>query len=390
MKKLKMDKIIVEIKKTVRQKWFLKYVLLLSITVIAVSAFIPMGFFYYILYTYTDYRILSENEPFTDFPEVWSFSKGFLISTVRENYIFPDDPLEYHVSVSNPKNEDRKLTAFLKIYKGGERLGDVFEKDWWIKPNQALKTELPIFLSEEGNYRLEIRYVFDRQIPGSVHPNHTFRIENIQVQSLSDKLLAESNNANFWSYMSIFGVAIAGNTASILYLRKQHRQTEIQLSLTRKELESRLRAELEISVGESNLKKIDDKNWEGFVKIVIRNNGTISARNVNVHFQDPTFAFTLPQLVHEEKNIKKTSFPIPGSIPSHVHYPEHIPHKTQLDKSGVYELAIWVSYDYADVKNAELIQIIKINAQTNTDGPLYEKEDIDEERKKLKENGLIS
>lgn len=370
-----------------KSNWIVKYLLILVASVILTGFFVPQGIYHYLVFTYTDYRVIEKIEPFNNFPEVWSFEEGKIINIARENYIFPDDPLEYQVIVNNPKEEDRQLTSYLTIFKGGELKGDTIERDWWVKGNDKIQTDIEFFLKEEGTYKLELTFIFDSDLPGSEHPNHTFHIENIQVQSLSNKLLADSNVSNFWSYVAILGSAIGGNIISIIYLKKQHRQTDKQLSLTQKELESRLKAELEVSVAESNLNKKDDK-WEGIVKIIVRNNGNISARNVKVHFRDPTSALTLSQLIRDEKKIKMTQFPIPGSIPSHLHYPEHIIHTTILDESRPYDLAIWITYDYADVKDMEFIQIVKINSQSNSDGPLYEKEDIEEEKKRLVNQGL--
>ncbi len=381
-----LKKIFSQVKKTVKQKWFWKYVVILSMTVILVSTFVPVGIIYYLIYTYTDYRVIEETEPFKDFPSEWTFTEGKIINTARENYVFPDDPLVYQVTISNPKNFTRDLSADLKIFKGGE-LKDVVTRNWSVRQFDKMKTDLEFFLKEEGTYKFEIRFVFDRQIPGSEHPNHTFHIENFQVQSLSNKLLSEANFNNFMSYMAIFGVAVGGNIASIIYLRKQHGQTERQLNLTQKELESRLRADLDVIISDSNLKQ-DGEKWIGTIRMTVRNDGEISARNVNVHFQDPTYTLSLSQLIQKESEIKKTSFPIPGSIPSHSHYPELIMHKTELQESSVYELAIWVTYDYADVKDMEFIQIVKINNQVHSDGPLYEKEDIEREKKRLKEQGI--
>ena len=370
-----------------KSNWIIKYLVILAASVILTAVFIPLGIYHYLVLTYTDYRVIVKIEPFKDFPHVWSFEEGKIINTVRENYIFPDDPLVYQVIVSNPKGEDRQLTSTILIFKGGELQGKPIEGSWWIKGNDKIPTDIEFFLKEEGTYKLEIRFIFDSQISGSEHPNHTFYVENIQVQSLSDRLLAEANVTNFWSYIAIFGTAVGGNIVSIIYLRKQHRQTEKQLSLTQKELESRLKAELDVSVGESNLNKKNDK-WEGIVKIIIRNNGTISARNVKVHFKDPISALILSQLIRDEEKIKTAYFDIPGSIPAQTHYPEHIIHSTTLDESRPYDLAIWITYEYADVKNMELIQIVKINGQSNSDGPRYEKEDIENEKERLRNQGF--
>jgi len=370
-----------------KSNWIVKYLLILVASVILTGFFVPQGIYHYLASNYTDYRVIEKIEPFKKFPDVWSFDEGKIINTARENYIFPDDPLVYQVNVHNPKEENRQLTSTLRIFKGGELQGNDLKRDWWVRGNDKTPINIEFFLKEEGTYKLELIFIFDSDILGSEHPNHTFHIENIQVQSLSNKLLADANVANFWSYMAIFGSAIGGNIISIIYLKKQHRQTDKQLSLTQKELESRLKAELEVSVAESNLNKKGDK-WEGTVKIIVRNNGNISARNVKVHFKDPTSALILSQLIRDEKEIKMTHFPIPGSIPSHLHYPEHIVHSTTLDESRPYDLAVWITYDYADVKDMEFIQIVKINGQSNSDGPFYEKEDIKKEKERLRTQGF--
>lgn len=367
----------------------IKYAIIAAIIIAVVLAFLPFGAYYYLLYTYTDYRVIAETESLEKFPEEWTIHKGKIINTARENYVFPDDPLEYQVRVDNPKDEDRKLMVELKIFKGGDLVGgEVITRNYIVRANEHRVTDFPIFLHEEGTYNLKIRLVFDMQIPGSVHPNWTFNVDNIQVQSLSNKLLADANHHTFWSYVSIFGIAAAGNIGTIIYLRKQHRQTKQQLRLTQIELESRLRAEIEVSVMKSELKKIDDKNWEGMISVLIRNQGTVSARNVKVHFKDPTSSLELPQLIRDEDEIKKTFFPIPGSIQSKYYYPKEIPHRTSRTQSGVYDVAIWITYDYGEVKNMELIQIVTVNAQAHSEEAIYEKADIEQEKKRQKNQGL--
>lgn len=367
----------------------MKSLLISIIFIILIITFLPSGVYYYLVWTITDYRVIETIESFKDFPKVWEFEEGKIINTARENYIFPDDPLEYQVNVFNPKEEDRELSSRLLIFKGGELEVEPIERKWLIRGNDKIQTDIEFFLKEEGTYELELQFIFDTQIPGSEHPNHTFYIKNIQVQSLSNKLLADANHNSFWSYLTILSVAIGGNMGSIIYLKKQNKHTENQLKLAKEELESRLRAELEISVQKSDLEKTADEKWMGTISIHVRNNGSVSARNVKVHFKDPTSSLDLSQLIHDEKEIKKTSFPIPGSISKQYYYPEVITHNTPLDQSGVYEVAIWVTYDYGEVKNMEFIQIIKVNAQANSEGTLYEKEDIEKERERMKNQGLI-
>ncbi|OLC33204.1 MAG: hypothetical protein AUH84_07370 [Thaumarchaeota archaeon 13_1_40CM_4_38_7] len=371
----------------IKSRWIVKYIVILAASVIVTAIVIPYGIYQYFIFTYTDFKVIEKIPAFNDFPKVWSFEEGKIINTAREKYIFPDDPLEYKVTIHNPQGKDRQLAGTLMIFKGGELKGNPIKTDLLIRGNDKFQVKTNFFLKEEGTYKLEYEFVFDSDLPGSDHPNHAFIIENIQVQSLSNKLLADANISNFWNYVAILASAIGGNIISLIYLRKQSRQTDKQLSLTKKELESRLKADLEVSVGESNLNEKGDK-WEGTVKIIVRNNGNISARNVNVHFKDPTSALDLPQLIRDEEEIKKSSFPIPGSIPSHLHYPEHIIHTTTLDESRPYDLAIWISYDYADVKNMEFIQIVKINSQSNSVGPLYGKEDIENEKGRLRRQGF--
>lgn len=190
------------------------------ILIIIVSISVPQSF--------AESSIIVEIESLEKFPEVWTIGQGKIVNTIGDTFVYPDVPLEYQVSITNPKDEDRKLTIWIKIFKGGE-LTEIIERDWWIQENSSREISFPFYLKEEGSHKLEIRLVFDRQIPGSEHPNWTFHIPNIPVQSLSNKLQAESNFNNVILYIGIIGAAVGGNIFSIIYLRRQSRATEKQL-----------------------------------------------------------------------------------------------------------------------------------------------------------------
>ena len=376
-----------ELKKAVRTKSFWAKVVIAISSVIMLTVLTVFGFLFFLIYTYTDYSLVAETDPLTKYPEEWTIGKGKIINLVRPDYVFPDDPLEYQVEVYNPKDEMRELKIFLKIFKGGELVDDkVIERSWNISGKKKITTDLPIFLKEEGTYNLTIRLVFDMQIPGSEHPNWTFHVDNIQVQSLNNKLLAESNQNNLIGYAIIGSVAFGGNISSIIYLRRQHYQTKEQLQLTRLELESRLRADLTVQMSSSNVKKEGEK-YVGSIMLTLKNNGMLPARNIRVSFKDPTSSLDIGQLVRDEKEIKSTHYPVDGiTIPESTS--GQIPHNTTFDGSGPYKLAIWVQYDYADVKNEEFIQIVLINGQTSSLMTLFDKTEIEIEKKNQKELGL--
>ena len=368
------------LRKHSRSKWIVKYLVILVVSIILTAFLVPYGLYHYFIINFTDYHVIYKVPQFTNFSNIWSFTEGKIVNDARENYIFPDDPLEFKVMITNPQNIDRNITSTLTIFKGGEMQGKPIHDTWLIERNYTFLFSQPFFLKEEGTYTLNDQFIFDNNLPGS-HPNHTIIVENIQVESLSNKLLADSNTSNFWSYVAILFSSITGNVISMIYLRKQYHQTEKQLKTTEREVDARLKAELEVSVADSSLTPVNEK-WEGMVKILVKNTGNISARKVRVHFRDPNSSMDISQLVKEEQEIKKSSYQIPGSIQDHSQYPEHIIHKTLLDKPGVYDLAIWITYDYANVKDMEFIQIVRINSQSHSAGPLYEKEDIDNERLK--------
>jgi len=194
----------------------------------------------------------------------------------------------------------------------------------------------------------------------------------------------QNSPIDFMQSDTVIQIALVGATISIAlvswyYMRKTNQNTEKQLKLTQKEIGSRLRAELQIIIQESNLTKQDNEQI-GMIRIAITNTGTISARKVKVHFKDPTSSLDLSQLIRDEDEIKRSHFPVAGSIQPQLTAKDII-HRTTLNEPKVYEIAVWVTYDYADVMDMEFIQIIKINGQHSELGSIYEKSDIDEARK---------
>lgn len=334
----------------------------------------------------TNSKIIRVIPPFTEFPDVWEFGEGEIINKANIDQVSPGDPLEYQVTITNPKQEDRVLSVSFRIFANGEWQNPI-DLQWTILANSTKNIVIPFVLNAGGTNDLQIQFIFDRQIHGSVHPNHTFYVKDIHVLTVGDKALESIVPWSPIIQIALVATTIALVIVTYLNMRKTSRLTDQQLALTRRELESRLKADLTVSVGDSNLKK-DGEKWVGTVKIIIRNEGQISARHIKVHFKDPDSSLGLDQLIRDEEKIKKIYFQIPGSIPSKSHYPEHILHNTVLDESKPYDLAVWVTYDYANLKNMEFIQIVKINAQSNSDGPLYEQEDIENEKKMLKELGM--
>lgn len=212
----------------------------------------------------------------------------------------------------------------------------------------------------------------------------------LAINATLNNISTESDTSNI---LGIIVQAVLASATIILVvvtwrnMKKTNEHTEKQLALTRKEIESRLRADLRVTPSESNLETKGDMGFEGKFVFVLHNDGTMTARNIRIHFQDPTMVLTLEQLVREWKKIKNTTYPIKGVLPAGWNT-EHVVHRTHLDESRVYEIAIWVQYDFADVKDEEFIQIVKINAQHNSLSTVYDKNSIEKARKELDNKGI--
>ena len=73
---VKESKTILELKKAVKTElfWIIIVVIISTFTIILFAT--VFGFIFYILYTYTDYRVIAETESLTEFPEEWTIQKG--------------------------------------------------------------------------------------------------------------------------------------------------------------------------------------------------------------------------------------------------------------------------------------------------------------------------
>lgn len=185
---------------------------------------------------------------------------------------------------------------------------------------------------------------------------------------------------------------IAAGTALLViinwwFLKESNKNTKRQLELTSKELQSRLRADLMVIIGETNLTKKEDGKYEGKVHFYLKNIGKIPARHITVYYKDPTSSLDIEQLIRDWNEIRKSSFSITGIIPPDI-TSEALVHKTPREEYKSYQIAVWVTYDYADVKSEEFIQIIDVNAQSYTMPIIYDKKSIEEARKNLKSKGL--
>lgn len=340
----------------------------------------------------TDSKIIRVIQAFSDFPDVWEFEDGEIINKANKDQVSPGDPLEYHVKIINPINEDRELSGSLRIFAGGE-WKEPIEKWWTIQANSTQNLEIPFTLNDGGSNDVKILFIFDRQISGSLHPNHAFYANGIDVLTEADKILEEVlpwtpiiQGVLAATTIILVVVTFLNMRKTTIFTKEQLEKTDKQLEFTRTELEFRLKADLIVQIGESHLKPVDIQ-FEGRIILNLINNGVLPARNVRISFKDQTSAIEIGQLIRDEKEIKSNHSPIEGIIkPQSTSMA--VAHITKREKSGVYKVAIWVQYDYAEIKNEEFIQIVQVNGQKNTLPALYDKIEIDTERKRQKEIGL--
>jgi len=361
------------------------------ITVLVVASF----FFVYsiIILDETGFRVIRTVDEFDKFPEFYMVKQGKIINKAGEGFIIPDDPLAYQITIQNPLDFDREVQYILTVKKG--EYVEQFSGTFWLQEESERVYDINFYLKEEGRYDLSLLIVLDveksseelQELLGLDDTiDHTFHVKNLQVSSLANKLLSDLIFSTSLPQIVLVGTTILLVVVTYRNMKKTSRHTEEELKLTRKEINSRLKADCEVLVANTDLKK-NGKKAEGILKIRIRNGGTIPANNIQVHFKDPTSSLEIDQLIRDEDEIKKSSMPVKGSILPGLVSPE-ILHKTCLDEPKVYQVAIWVTYDFADVKNMEIIQIVEINVQSHTEPILFTKLDIENEKKRQKNQGL--
>lgn len=192
---------------------------------------------------------------------------------------------------------------------------------------------------------------------------------------------------DFWEFRfeTIVQLILALATIALVFItwrntKKIHNQTEVQLKLTQKEIDSRLRAVLHVNNIRCSIVRTKEGNVQGAFLADIVNLGMIPATNVQLHFNRQRKSVDIRSLIQDEDEIKRASTPIKGSVTNK--QPATFEKRTiPLDEEKPFDIAMWITYDYADVKNHEVIYIYKIMGG-NTFNPIaiYEHEDIQSEK----------
>ena len=129
---------------------------------------------------------------------------GEITNSARENYVVPDDPLVYSISIGNPLDADRQIKYNFQTIKGGNVETDV-GSFWNIGPHETMIREIPFFLHDEGIYQLKLQLMFDtdrnidelKELGFENYPSKLIYIKNFEVTSSDIILQNESNNLQY-------------------------------------------------------------------------------------------------------------------------------------------------------------------------------------------------
>lgn len=343
-----------------------------------------------------DYYLIKNVTGFHEFPEHYDIKGAAIISNIREDYVFPDDPLEYQVTVYNPRDFDREVRYILTIKKGNET--ETIDNVFLLQAKKERTYPIDFHLKEVGAYSLKLQLIFDvektpqelKQIVGEDDPiDRALDEVFIDVQSSMRILQDDLIRSNL-----IIGIPLVVATGFLvlftyLSIKRSSKQTSEELKLTRVQLENTFRAELRIERADSGVGEKNGKPY-GFFKAILRNIGTVSATNIKVYNYKKFSEIKLEELIKKRKKIKSTGvIEILGSVPREGHTSvQEIP--VPMEEKKPFDIAIWIEYDYLEKRKNELIQIFHVSKGTvYKTKTTYEKHHIEEAEKNLKEKGLI-
>lgn len=312
---------------------------------------------------------------------------------------FDDNPVELGIVVKNTKN----FTNEFSLYTDTEQLNGL--------NNPIVKTEcFPIQVNENQekiwNYSKSLG-VGDYQI--YVQPMEGSNCSGTQAgDSISQNFVVQPI-INFYTILVALGSMLSGvgaiiavvfqisnNKSTIRAMRDQadanlkqmERQIDIStqaLGLTKKEMESKLKAELVLEEPFTNIRQENlgegKMVYTGEFEAKLHNTGILTAENIRVYHSDPQKSSNLNEIVGDEENIKEKLIRVKGNIlqDGTVQIQKiEIPLKTR----DPFTFAIWIIYDDSEVKNRESIYVFYIKGTRNYEqsGP-FSKSQIEQARK---------
>lgn len=189
--------------------------------------------------------------------------------------------------------------------------------------------------------------------------------------------LAEESNKNVARQLELTRDANQ-HTASQLSLARE------EFSLKKKEIESRLKAELILEDPFTDLHQENQGEgkmiYTGIFEAKLHNIGTVTAENIRVYHSEPQKSNNLNEIVGDEHNIKQKMIRIRGNILQNG--VTQIPKiEISLKTRDPFILAIWIIYDDSEMRDRELIYVFNIKGTRNYEllGP-YSKSQIEQSR----------
>lgn len=211
------------------------------ILIFALSTLIPTN---YVFAEYDEGWIISTVKGIDSNKQFYEIYESHIINNVREEHIFPDDPLTYKLIIYNPYDFTREIKTTLILEKGD--IETRTENSFNLHPNDVRVMEIPFHLKELGAYSITLELLLDTDKTQEEREklfnitnyfNHRLDTVFVDVQSPLEKLQADLINSSITTQALLVIATISLVLITFWGIKKTHRQMEKQSKQTEKNLE---------------------------------------------------------------------------------------------------------------------------------------------------------
>lgn len=184
--------------------------------------------------------------------------------------------------------------------------------------------------------------------------------------------------------ITLFGVLLTFflTRRSLNFTQKQLHETIRSNNLLSLEIKEKFKPQLSFTKGQ--IQYISDKTNTADFSCMITNTGNVSLSNIEIHYYRSSTKITLERLLMEEKEIKKTTYPIEGTFDPQRYHQMKLTFTEELKKE--FWFAFWIDYEYLNGEKEESVALLGFTDLQYSKFLWHNHNDLQKARRNFKEN----
>lgn len=160
-----------------------------------------------------------------EYSELYQVENKRLVNVTGENFIHPNDALEYRFTIVNPLEHQIRVTYEFEVFSERVKIHEQYG-EWNIQGGDDEQGKFEFFLFEEGPYDLKINLIFYNEHSGEKYAQYTSWNKDVKVLSFTNKLQDDSNQLTFQGLITASVVGVGGVVALITSITYSKSKTD--------------------------------------------------------------------------------------------------------------------------------------------------------------------